>query len=58
MHPALWAVAILAGLWITGRTAENVGEGVNDAGSGALKLAVAGGVGAGLFWLFTGRGKR
>lgn len=54
-----WAgVAVLGffGLWTVGEAAESAGEGVDKAGSGALKLAGASAVALGVFMV--GRKKK
>lgn len=45
------ALAAVAGLFVGSKAVENLGEGINEASTGALKLAIAAGVGAGAFAL-------
>ena len=48
MHPIVWLGAVVAGvLFLGGRAVEDAGEGVDSAGSGALKLAAASAIGVG-----------
>lgn len=44
-----WAAAGIAGIAATGYTADKIGEGVDDAGSGLVKTAVAAAVAYYLF---------
>ena len=46
--PILIALGAGAGAaWLIGKAIDKAGEGVNDAGTGAIKFAVAGAIGAG-----------
>ena len=45
------AIAAVAGLFVGSKAVENIGEGINEASTGTLKLAIAAGVGVGAFVL-------
>ncbi|HEV7368941.1 hypothetical protein [Arenibaculum sp.] len=45
MHPVLWVVAGLVGVKVLSSSAREAGEGADQAGNGALKLAAAAALG-------------